>query len=435
MPAELAYCYHVQPGLPTALNQYELQRLQLRRLNATIQTAREKSRFYRQHLPATQLSSLAELASLPLMDAGAFANGYEVLLSISPAEVKRLVTLPTSGTTSKAKRLAFSDADLQASRNYFAAGMRMLTSDGQVVAVLFPCDRSDGLGQLLVESIRQAGCQPLAFGLPSSIKQLACACQQNNVRALVGFPQHLLALARWCEHHSIDLDILAILPSADNIPAVLKSEVSRIWGAATYGHFGMTETGYGAAVQCPQQDGYHIRETELLFEIIDPVSCLPLPDGQWGELVFTTLNRQAMPLIRYRTGDRTRLLPGRCGCGSILRRIDTVYGRLQEDIQIGASPTDRLAMYQLEEVLFGLPGVLDFAACWHQSKRCLQLRVAALPASIDGETVQAGLATLPPLASAQATAGGNPVQLEVEIETPSDVKPYYPAKRRIISED
>ena len=82
----------------------------------------------------------------------------------------------------------------------------------------------------------------------------------------------------------------------------------------------MAETGYGVAVECARHEGMHIREADLLMEVVDGEG-KGLDDGEWGEIVVTTLTRRALPLIRYRTGDEGRILPGPCPCGSVLRRL------------------------------------------------------------------------------------------------------------------
>lgn len=95
-----------------------------------------------------------------------------------------------------------------------------------------------------------------------------------------------------------------------------------------FDHWGMTETGYGGAVECSGHQGCHIRELDLHIEIIDPVTTEPLSDGQWGEIVVTTLTRTGQVLIRYRTQDISRIIPGPCPCGSVIRRLDTIAGRI-----------------------------------------------------------------------------------------------------------
>ena len=82
-------------------------------------------------------------------------------------------------------------------------------------------------------------------------------------------------------------------------------------------------------MECRARNGYHLREADLFFEVVDPVSGSPVPDGTPGEVVFTTLTRRAMPLIRYRTGDVAAMLPGPCACGSPLRRLSRIAGRLR----------------------------------------------------------------------------------------------------------
>lgn len=91
---------------------------------------------------------------------------------------------------------------------------------------------------------------------------------------------------------------------------------------------GLTESAYGCAVECRSHDGMHIREADIFLECVDVVSGRPVPPGQKGEIVLTTLTREAMPLVRYRTGDYAAILPGPCRCGSPLRRLERVQGRI-----------------------------------------------------------------------------------------------------------
>src|SRR5262249_28781599 len=104
----------------------------------------------------------------------------------------------------------------------------------------------------------------------------------------------------------------------------------------------------------------HLREADLYTEIIDPETGQPVADGIPGEVVFTTLTRQGMPLVRYRTGDRARMLPDPCPCGTLLKRLGRVQGRIEVDLRLrqGLSVT----MAALDETLFPLAGVLDFTA-------------------------------------------------------------------------
>ena len=101
-----------------------------------------------------------------------------------------------------------------------------------------------------------------------------------------------------------------------------------------YNSYGISEMmGPGVAFECQEQNGLHIWEDYFIVEIIDPVTLEPVPDGQMGELVLTTINREAMPLLRYRTRDLTRILPGECPCGRHHRRIARLQGR-SDDMMI-----------------------------------------------------------------------------------------------------
>ena len=104
-------------------------------------------------------------------------------------------------------------------------------------------------------------------------------------------------------------------------------------GVKAYNSYGISEMmGPGVAFECPEQNGLHIWEDYFIVEIIDPVTLKPVPDGELGELVLTTINREAMPLLRYRTRDLTRILPGTCPCGRNHRRIARLQGRSDDMI-------------------------------------------------------------------------------------------------------
>jgi phenylacetate-coenzyme A ligase PaaK-like adenylate-forming protein len=118
--------------------------------------------------------------------------------------------------------------------------------------------------------------------------------------------------------------------------------------------------GLGGAVECPVRDGYHLREADLLFEIVDPDTGQPLNNGEVGEIVITTLTRQGMPLIRYRTGDLSHIIPEPCSCGSATRRIGAVEGRL--DGRIALSNGSILTLPDMDEALFPVEGLLNYSA-------------------------------------------------------------------------
>jgi phenylacetate-coenzyme A ligase PaaK-like adenylate-forming protein len=161
--------------------------------------------------------------------------------------------------------------------------------------------------------------------------------------------------------------------------------------------------------------GIHLRETDLFFEVICPQTGTVLAPGEFGEIVFSTLHRRAMPLIRYRTGDYGRLLAGPCPCGSSIRRLDRVQGRINQvrELKNGC----HLSMAELDEILLPVPGILDFQAVLERVANCdqLSLRLTLIPGQADTvlQEVRArlqGLADLKDLSFALELEGSGRIQ-------------------------
>ena len=163
----------------------------------------------------------------------------------------------------------------------------------------------------------------------------------------------------------------------------------------------MTEMGLGGGVDCRVRADYHLREADLLFEIIDPDSGMVVPEGERGEVVFTTLTRSAMPLVRYRTGDISRFVPGDCPCGTALRRMAHVDGRLGSGARVGKG---LVSQKDMDECLLGLPGVVDFRATVDYGNQGTELHVAVRQCAgsepLDVSELEKTLrTTIPPLAA------------------------------------
>jgi phenylacetate-coenzyme A ligase PaaK-like adenylate-forming protein len=163
------------------------------------------------------------------------------------------------------------------------------------------------------------------------------------VTCIVGMPTQVSELARSSgeAYGKLAGNMRSVLLSAEYVPEETCDLIRHAWNCKVFEHYGMTEMGLGGAVSCFMLEGYHPREADLYFEIIDPKTGEVLPDGETGEVVFTTLTRKGMPFIRYRTGDTSRWLTEPCGCGSVLKRLDkagdrklkkSVYSRTAEQL-------------------------------------------------------------------------------------------------------
>ncbi|MGE4298486.1 MAG: DVU_1553 family AMP-dependent CoA ligase [Desulfovibrionaceae bacterium] len=389
----------VRLGCASPVTRTSLDAWQAARLRETVARAQAASPFYAAHLAgmdAASLASPAHVANLPLMTEDTLRREGQRLLCVPQDAVARVVSLRSSGTTGPAKRLCFSDADLELTMDFFAHGMTTFTRPGQTVCILLPGQSPDSVGDLLARALARFGARGVIHGLapdPAEAVRVAAACRAG---VIVGFPVQVLAMARLAEASRTRLAPTAVLLCSDYVPRAVEREVDRIWGCPVHSHWGTVETGLGGGVSCAARDGCHLREADLLVEVLAPDNT-PLPDGAWGELAITTLTRRAMPLIRYRTGDLGRVLPGPCACGSAVRRLDRVQGRLAQAVPMPGAAT--LTMPLLDEALLPVPGVLDVRASLsgHNGNRCLHAALATLPGCEDAarRAARDALAALP----------------------------------------
>lgn len=352
-----------------------LQAYQLWKLRETIEYARARSRFYKEHLSGLDpIASLGDLARLPFTYPGDIARAPNDFLCVSPREIDRIVTLSTSGTTGNPKRVFFTEDDQALTVDFFHHGMTTLTDSTDRVMIFMPGTTPGSVGDLLVKALARFGCTGLIYGPIKDYAHAALALQDENITAVVGIPSQILTLARTTTAGAI-ARVKSILLSADYVPAAAVAAIQKAWGAVVYGHYGMTETGLGGGVECEARCGYHLREADLYYEVIDPTTGLPVPDGEYGEVVFTTLTRRGMPLIRYRTGDWARFLLEPCPCGSVLRRLGKVAGRIAEPVRLNSNQT--LYVTQLDEIVLADDNVLSYEAALEtrDGQDCLVLTV------------------------------------------------------------
>ncbi|MBQ8974759.1 MAG: phenylacetate--CoA ligase family protein [Oscillospiraceae bacterium] len=330
----------------------ELRRYQLHMLNRQLEYAASSSPFYNEHLKGLELplESLDALSELPFMDAGDIAAKGFALSCLPQRDIRRIVTLKTSGTTGERKRIFFTAGDIERTVDFFSVGMRYMCGAGDSVAVFMPGATSDGIGDQLRRALERFGAQPHIYGAVSDVQDAISFLRRIKPHTIVGIPSQMRALAL----AATELRPVNVLLSADYVPLSVKDSIARLWHTDCFEHYGMTETCFGFAVDCPHHRGMHIRHDEFITEIVDENSA-PLPPGQWGQIVITSLRRQAMPIIRYKTGDWGRLVTQPCPCGSKLPRLDHVRGR----ISALRSPVN---IHALDEILLGVDGVQDYTA-------------------------------------------------------------------------
>ena len=377
-----------------------LDALQLRRLNETLSRLKARGGIYAGYPEG--LYSLGQLETLPFTTPAMLGKNPGAFLLTSQSEVSRVISGATSGTTGPAKRVFYTQRDTEHTVGFFAAGIGEMLSPGEKCLIAFPFTGPFGLGDLIAQAVERLGGIPVRAGFGGSWEALCSLVAQTQPETYIGFPVPLLGLTRMYQKH---LPIRRALVSGDACPKGVMEALERALGGKLYPHYGSRECGLGGAVTCSAFEGMHLRENHIIPEIIDGDGRV-LPQGEYGELVITTIGMEAMPLIRYRTGDYTRILPP-CPCGGVTRRIDTVFRREGE-----------ISMERLDSVLFSLESLIDYRASFDGT---LRLEARTLDGSGQGWLEQAVRRCCP----------GRQVSVQVFPAHPEDL-PMYPGKRYVI---
>jgi len=362
-----------QPGRPfnQMIHSGALASYRLDMLNRQLIYATENSRFYSSRMPkqSLPLASLEAFRDLPFTCADDIKHSALDMVCVDAGQVERIVTINSTGSSDSPKRLFFSEQDLAHTVDFFSVGMRYMCGVGDSVMICMPGRAEHSIGRLLAKGLGIIGAKANTYGIISNYPAAVAALRHTAPRTIVGIPAQIRKLALLAP----DIRPANVLLSADYVSHVGSATLSRIWGCEVFTHYGLTESAYGCAVECPAHAGQHIRHDELYLEIVSPDGTDILPDGQWGEIVITTLRREAMPIIRYRTGDIGRLLHKKCACGSFLPRLDHVRGRISE-------LAHEINIYALDELLLGDDRVLDYQASYADGRLTVGLEAASADA-------------------------------------------------------
>ncbi len=338
-----------------------LRALQEQRLRRTLAAA-ARSPFYRRlfeeaGVAVEAIRGLEDLGRLPLTTKDHLRQGYPFgFLAVSREEAVRLHS--SSGTTGRATVVLHSARDLEAwaermARCMYMTGARSsdvfqnMTGYGMFTGGLGFHYGSERLGMLTVP----AG--------PGNSRRQVQFMQDFGTTVIHAIPSYAFRLLAVLEEMGIDprrdLDLKTAYLGAEPYSEETRRRVERELGVRVFNSYGLSEmAGPGVAFECPEQNGMHIWEDAFLVEVLDPKTLTPVAEGEEGELVLTTLDREAMPLIRYRTRDLTALLPGPCPCGRTHRRIDRIKGR-SDDMFIVKGVN--VFPIQVETLLMGMPEV------------------------------------------------------------------------------
>ena len=340
----------------------ELEQYQLNKIKEVVAYAKKYSKFYKEHLGdnhESNINSFGDFQKIPFTLPQHIRDNPLSFLCVPQKDITRIVTLRSSGTSGEEKRIFFMKKDLQLTIDFFKHGMSCLVDKGDKVLVLLPGESYGSIGDLLKKALKEVNIECYVQGVCTDTKDTAKLIQDKGISCIVGIPIQLLHISR-SESEIFKDNIEKVLLSTDYVPETLIKEITDKFGCKVFTHYGMTEMGYGGGVECEALNGYHMRDADLYFEIINPITGKKVERGQYGEVVFTTLTREGMPLIRYRTGDIASFSSKSCCCGTFLSTMTRVIGRIENSIVVDESIV--IHMRDLDEVIFSFPEVINYKA-------------------------------------------------------------------------
>lgn len=333
----------------------ELSALQLERLKSTVRlfmnSAFYRKRFEEAGLEAEDIKSLDDVRKLPFTTKQDLRDAYP--FGVASIPVERCVRLhSSSGTTGHPVVVLHSARDLDQWANAVARCMWMVGCRPEDVF-----QNTSGYGMFTGGLGFQYGAERMGM--------LTVPAAAGNTRRQIKFfadfgttcvhaiPSYASRIYEVMQELGIDprrdLRLKRFFIGAEPHSDEQRKRIEDLLGIKAYNSFGMSEMmGPGVAFECQEQNGMHIWEDYFIVEVVNPVTLEPVPDGEVGELVLTTINREAMPLLRYRTRDLTRVLPGDCPCGRRHKRIDRMRGRSDDMIVLRGV---NIFPIQIEEVL------------------------------------------------------------------------------------
>ncbi|MGV1097963.1 phenylacetate--CoA ligase family protein [Thiovibrio sp. JS02] len=342
------------------ISREDLEQLQLERLQATLFRVATHVPFYRQKFRELRVDpdgfrSLAELRSLPFTSKQDLRDNYPYgLFAVPLRDVVRVHS--SSGTTGQATVVGYTGNDIKTWSNLTA---RVLTAAGvtneDVVQIAFGYGLFTG-GFGLHYGAERVGASVIPISSGNTKRQIQIM-QDFRTTALICTPSYALLLADAIEEMGLPLNAFCLkygLFGGEPWSEAMRHEIQNKLNIIATDNYGLSEImGPGVAGECLERNGLHINEDHFLVEVINPDTLEPVAPGEVGELVITTLTKEAFPVIRYRTRDLTRLIEEPCACGRTLRRMQRVMGRTDDMLIVKGV---NVYPSQIENVLFEIEG-------------------------------------------------------------------------------
>lgn len=347
----------VAEGLQTApeyVTPELLQTYQLKEIRKLLSYLKKNSSYYKEKLMncyPEDLRTISDFCRFPTTDEKDLIGQEWRFQCVASSDIRRIVTVPTTGTTGQQKRIRFTEDDLNRAIAFAPFGFRTMSEPGDSVAVMMSGESDGSIGENIRQGIEPFGMRTSVYGPVSDLADAAGFLCREKPDVIVGIPYQMAALAGYMKIHRIEYSVKSVLLSADDVSEAVCRRLRGQWNCRTFRHYGMTELCMFGAVECQEHDGYHIRALDQYFEVIDP------DQEGCGEIAVTTFRHQGMPLLRYRTGDIGKITVQKCRCGSVLPRISVIRGRKSNRVIF---PGGELFLQDVQEVVYQDDRIIDF---------------------------------------------------------------------------
>lgn len=344
------------------LDREQMEKIQLQRLKETLYRVYNNVTHYRQrfdemHIKPEDIKSLSDLKRLPFTIKEDMRTNYPFGLFTVP--IKDVVRFhASSGTTGKPTVVGYTRNDMETWTELIARVVTMagVTQD-DIAQVAFGYGLFTGAFGLH-QGLERVGAAVIPISSGNTKKQIMLM-KDFGTTTLICTPSYALHMAEIAKEEGVDpctdLKLKWGLFGGEGSTEAMRKEINAAWGMFSTENYGMSELiGPGVAGECQCLQGMHIEEDHFIPEIINPKTCEVLPPGETGELVITTVSKEALPLIRYRTKDITRLIYEKCDCGRTLVRMAKIEGRSDDMLIIGGV---NVFPSQIEEVLLNVDGI------------------------------------------------------------------------------
>ena len=351
----------------------------------TVRYVYENSRFYKRLYDAAgvdidEIRTMADITKLPFttpedlalsstsdmicMDEDAAQKATQIgkcqydFLCTSQAKIERAITFATSGTVGPKKRIFFSDKDIDIMTDFMAVGMNTVMDEDGVTQIFLPPGPRMGQADLLSRGVKKMKGRFVVTGMLVDSRTQIETIIKNGSAVMFGETRLMYRITKEMEseYDLGSLGVKTIFVTTSYLCDTMREYLEKTWKARVTTHYGLVEMGLGVAVECGRGCGYHYDELDVIAEVVDPETGVTKEDGQIGEMVFTSISREVMPIIRYKNKDLSFMNKHNTKCDG-LEVIGPIHTRIEAMVPLGDGmiyPT------YFDNALFTIPELIDY---------------------------------------------------------------------------